>query len=635
MDKKTLLFGATEHKVVPEALRHWVRILGMPFEVKAIPVDRNGQYSMRFLSAEIGRCYLICTMAVNNETGVIQQLDSIARCIAGETSPPLWLVDGVQALGKVAPGFQTRPIAYLALSGHKLHAPKGIGVLVARRSAPYHPLFVGGGQEQGRRSGTEALPALAGLSEVLRILLLKDQNKDQRRLNQGAPRPDAAAFVDASDLESYRYQIVRALQESFPGLSLNADPQHCVPTTINFSVPGMSGVEVWLLLESQGVFVSSGSACQSSKQGFSHVLEAMGLELWRLASATRLSFGLTCKESEVQMGCALISNAGQALRRSFGQAQSIVRVTNGIRSALVFFDQAREQAAFIGPVSDFSLRVGVIFSEVSRNTGKRIALDTVYDCSDAQGFLTSCFDSGAALFANEQTWRGQGNAGNAATCPNLTNWTFKSIGDGVLLCTPVSSGNVKGGIAGIVVFAHRDRVRQHNFALLDQKLSYIGLCCDEGRDSAGGIPFYIGHGKVCFVSDIATGAEAALVRADDIDQTLESVRKMGPDIRYIDVRERYEHEQQSPFAQVPEAIPGMFNLTHEVERQPLSEMIHFLLSEAQSGAAKDVPIVFMCRTGKRGFNAAALMRLFGWSLAFNLKGGAATIQTEIDSRSVS
>jgi cysteine sulfinate desulfinase/cysteine desulfurase-like protein len=634
MDKRTLLYGATEHKVIPEALRHWVRILGLPFEVKAIPVDRNGQYSMRFLSAEIGRAYLICTMAVNNETGVIQQLDSIARSVAGETSPPLWLVDGVQALGKVATGFQTRPISYLALSGHKLHAPKGIGVLVARRTAPYHPLFVGGGQEQGRRSGTEPLPALAGLSEVLRILLLKDQ----KRAGKATSRPEAGAFADHRELESFRNQIVGALEAAFPGFSLNADSENCVPTTINFSVPGMSGVEVWLLLESQGVFVSSGSACQSSKQGFSHVLEAMGLELWRLASATRLSFGLTSKESDVQMGCHLISSAGVALRRSLGASHSIFRVTNGVRTALVFLDEAREQAAFIGPVNDFSFRVGVLFSEVSQNMGKRIALESVYDCSGSQIFSTSASRSDAVQFAQEQDWRWQGKAGSESTRGNVPDWTFSNIGDGVLLCTPVSSesGQVQiagiSGIAGIVVFAHRKLVGQHNLAHLDKSRSYIGLCCDEGNDSAGGVPFYIGHGKVCFVSDIASGADPARVGPEGIDQTLEAVRKLGPEVRFIDVRERYEHVEQSPFAQVPDAIPGMFSLTHEVERVPLSEMIHFLISEANSGAAKDLTIVFMCRTGKRGFNAAALMRLFGWPSAFNLMGGAATLQTEIDSR---
>jgi cysteine sulfinate desulfinase/cysteine desulfurase-like protein/rhodanese-related sulfurtransferase len=631
LDRRALLYGATEHKVVPEALRHWVRILGLPFEVKAIPVDRNGQYSMRFLSAEIGRAYLICTMAVNNETGVIQQLDTIARSINGESSPPLWLVDGVQALGKVATGFQTRPISYLALSGHKLHAPKGIGVLVARRTAPYHPLFVGGGQEQGRRSGTEPLPALAGLSEVLRILLLKNQ----KQASEVASQTDAGGFADNGELENYRNQIVSALEAAFPGLSLNADPENCVPTTINFSVPGMSGVEVWLLLESQGVFVSSGSACQSSKQGFSHVLEAMGLELWRLASATRLSFGLTCKESDVQMGCGLISSAGQALRRSFGQSQSIIRVTNGIRTALVFLDKARQQAAFIGPVNDFSLRVGTLFSEVSQSTSKRIALDAVYDCSGSQTFLTSGSDSGVAQFAHEQQWRWQGNSGNESRRGSASDWSFKNLSDGFLLCTPVSNGNVQGSIAGIAVFARRELVRQQNLALLDKSCSYIGVCCDEGRDSAGGIPFYISDGKVVFVTDLSAFGQTAFPGAEGIDQTLEAVRKMGPDIRYIDVRERYEHVQQSPFAQVPDAIPGMFGLTQEVERVPLSEMIHFLFSEANSGEAKDGPIVFMCRTGKRGFNAAALMRLFGWPLAFNLKGGAATIQTELDSRRVS
>lgn len=659
LERRTLLYGATEHKVVPEALRHWVRILGLPFEVKAIPVDEQGQYSTRFLHAEIGRAYLICTMAVNNETGVIQQLDAVAQCISqssaqsngSKSSQPLWLVDGVQALGKVSIGFQTQPISYLALSGHKLHAPKGIGVLLARRTAPYHPLFVGGGQEQGRRSGTEPLPALAGLSEVLRILLLKEQNRPGK-VGQGGARTqpcESDVFANPSALEKYRHQIVRALESVFPGLSLNADPECCVPTTINFSVPGMSGVEVWLLLESHGVFVSSGSACQSSKQGFSHVLEAMGLDPWRLVSATRLSIGLTSQETDISLGCDLIASAGQSFRRSLSESLSLIRITNGIRTALLFLDAARQRACFIGPVQDFSLRVGLLLSEIAQHTGKRISLEAAYDCSlskvadsasvaslSATASQAACFRAAEpGQFAYEEQWRWQVNSENAVFPGQSSEWTFENLAEGVLLCKPASASDNRSNsmVAGIAVFAHRQLVRQHNLALLDRGSCYIGICCDEGKETAGGVPFYIGHGKVSFVSDLAAGTGHAPTAAEGIDLGLEAVRKMGPKIRLIDVRERYEDVALSPFAKVPDALPGLFHLTQEVERVPLSEIIPFLLREPKSVPAAGSPLVFMCRTGKRGFNAAALMRLFGWSNAFNLKGGAATVQTELDASS--
>ena len=163
-----LLYGATEHKAVPEALRHWNALLGLDLEVLAIPVGRNGRHDLDWLRAHAPRAGMVCTMAANNETGVVSDLDGIAAALV--CSPALWMVDSVQALGKLPLRLGERPIDYAPFSGHKLYAPKGIGLLYVREGAPFTPLMAGGGQEDSLRSGTENMSGIAALGAVLGAL---------------------------------------------------------------------------------------------------------------------------------------------------------------------------------------------------------------------------------------------------------------------------------------------------------------------------------------------------------------------------------------------------------------------------------------------------------------------------------
>ena len=148
---------------------------------------------------------LVCTMAANNETGVISDLDGIADVLAG--SPALWLVDGVQALGKLDLRLAGRRIDYAPFSGHKLYAPKGIGMLYVREGAPFTPLMAGGGQEDSQRAGTENMAGIAALGAVLRELQAGD------------------TFASMAALEAQRSGIATALRESFPGVTSTL-PRH-------------------------------------------------------------------------------------------------------------------------------------------------------------------------------------------------------------------------------------------------------------------------------------------------------------------------------------------------------------------------------------------------------------------------
>lgn len=296
LDFDCLLYGATEHKVVPEALEHWNSLLGLDLQVLSIPVGSDGRHDLNWLRERAPRAGLVCTMAANNETGVVSDLEGIAAALRG--SKALWLVDAVQALGKLSLRISDLPIDYAAFSGHKLYAPKGIGLLYVREGAPFTSLLTGGGQESALRSGTENMPGIAALGAVLDAL---------ERGNLSRPR---------ETLARYRVQLSGALREAFPGILFNTLPELCLPTTLNFSVPGVDSKVLLDLFDAADMRISGGSACSASNAEPSHVLEAMGLPRQRSASAVRLSFGPASEPDMIEEACRRIRSCGQALREN-------------------------------------------------------------------------------------------------------------------------------------------------------------------------------------------------------------------------------------------------------------------------------------------------------------------------------
>ena len=292
----TLLYGATEHKAVPEALKHWNAVLGLGLELLAIPVDADGRHDLAWLGARAGAAGLVATMAANNETGVLSDLDGIGRLLRGTGA--LWLVDGVQALGKLPLALEARGIDYAPFSGHKLYAPKGIGMLYVRDGAPFTPLLAGGGQEGSLRSGTENMAGIAALDAVLAAL------------------ESPEVFAPPAELQRRREHLVAALREAFPGIRFHAPFATSLPTTLNFSVPGLGSKLLLDLFDAADMRVSGGSACGASKARPSYVLEAMGLPAWRTASAVRLSFGPAADDAFIDEACARIRACGESLRDS-------------------------------------------------------------------------------------------------------------------------------------------------------------------------------------------------------------------------------------------------------------------------------------------------------------------------------
>jgi len=346
-----LLYGATEHKAVPQALKHWAAILGLPHEIMALPVDARGRIDLEFLAAHAAQADLICTMAVNNETGVIHDLESIEQTIRRAHPEVPWLVDSVQAVGKHDLKLSSATIDYAPVSGHKLYAPKGIGFLYVREGAPFKPLMAGGGQESGARGGTENLPGVAAIATVFEAM-------------------ENGGFRDEAALTGFRDRLLASLTKAFPDIVFNTPFEIAVPTVINFAVPGLSSKEILDLFDAADIRVSSGSACGSALVG-SYVLEAMGLPQWRSEGAIRLSFGPMATSAEIAAACARIEEAGRALRASClivredheapsEIANGLIQLKRGSMCSWIHLDAGSGTAIIVDPFAELADRIETI-----------------------------------------------------------------------------------------------------------------------------------------------------------------------------------------------------------------------------------------------------------------------------------
>ncbi len=366
---RLLLYGSTEHKAVPQALQHWNNLLGMGCRVVAIPVDCSGLLDLDFLRDHMEQTAVLCTMAVNNETGVIQNLGAIGEVVAAYSHSVAWLADCVQAVGKVDLNLSDTLVDYAPISGHKLYAPKGVGALYVRAGAPLTPLLAGGGQEGGARGGTENLPGVAALAAVLGELL----------------DPDSDVFSDGRTLEGFRDQIIASLQKAFTKVVFNTPFEHAVPTTINFAVAGFTSKELLDLFDAAGIRVSSGSACGSALVG-SYVLDAMGLPMWRSEGAIRLSFGPATKASDVTAACERIEEAGRALSDSCLVVRSevetsreeivkgLVQLKIGAKCSWLLTDATTRACVIIDPFEELVDRIEALVR--CQNLNVKAVLDT-------------------------------------------------------------------------------------------------------------------------------------------------------------------------------------------------------------------------------------------------------------------
>ncbi len=259
-----VVVSAIEHPAVLESAG-WLARQG--FEVTEVGVDAVGRVSPDELAAVLrDDTALVSVQLASNEVGTVQDVAALAA-VSAERGVPFH-TDAVQAAGWLDLDVTGLGVQALSLSGHKLGAPKGVGVLFVARRTPFEPLLHGGGQEDGRRSGTENVASAVGLAAAVR-----------------AERPDPAHVTALRD------DFVEQVLAGAPAARLTGDPVHRLPGNASFVFPGRSGESILLDLERRGVVVSSGSACHAGNDEPSHVLMAMGLEREVAQTAVRFTFG--------------------------------------------------------------------------------------------------------------------------------------------------------------------------------------------------------------------------------------------------------------------------------------------------------------------------------------------------------
>ena len=264
------------------------------FEVTYLPVDRYGRIRIEQLREAIrDTTVLISIMHVNNENGTVQPLEEICE-IAQEYEIPLH-TDAVQSVGKLEMNVQDLGVNLLAFSGHKIYAPKGIGVLYIRRGTRLATLVHGGSHERNRRAGSENVPAIVGLGTAA------DLAKQEQH-------------TYAQHLNALTQRLREGLDAHIDRLHYNGHPDHCAPGTLNVSFEAVEGESLILRLDMEGICVSTGSACTSGSMEPSHVLAALGLPS-RLAQGTvRFSLGRNTTETEIDEVIAKLPKVIQQMR---------------------------------------------------------------------------------------------------------------------------------------------------------------------------------------------------------------------------------------------------------------------------------------------------------------------------------
>ncbi|MGK5018814.1 aminotransferase class V-fold PLP-dependent enzyme [Janthinobacterium sp. HLS12-2] len=563
-----LLYGATEHKAVPESLAHWNRLLGLNLEVRKLPVDAQGRHDLQALDALIGDTAMLCTMAANNETGVISDLSAIAQLLQDRGADAYWMVDCVQALGKLKLNLAATRIDYAPFSGHKLYAPKGIGMLYVRAGAPFTPLMMGGGQEAGLRSGTENMAGIAALGAVLAAL------------------EDGKTFRSHAELATFREQLVASLEHAFPGIVFNMPFDLALPTTLNFSVPGLSSKELLDLFDAARVRVSSGSACSAAKALPSYVLEAMHVPQWRASSAIRLSFGPLIDAATVASACARIERCGEALRSSCllpsalapSPQDGVIQLSVDGQCTWLLSDAASASCVVIDPAAELVPRLAAFIR------CQHLALRAIVHTAAPA-------DHGVARLSLLQE----------------------------LAIEQVGRVDIDGGLA-----LGQQRLRQiecgeTHVYLLGQRFAFIGNLAPDALtpllEAALVTPDTVlcgsrDDGGICStVRAVREGIVAAADRQLDA-AALPGFLRQHPDAILVDVREAYEHA----------ACAGTVFEGCAVHSVPLSRLAGQVAAWLQQPQR---PLIFFCRSGNRSARAAACLRRLGHAAAWQLNGGMA------------
>ncbi|BAM00317.1 cysteine desulfurase family protein [Caldilinea aerophila] len=274
-----LIVSAVEHKAVLETAEDLRDRFG--FQLDILPVDGEGQVSIDDVASALGdgrNVALVSVMYANNEIGTIEPIAEIGSLCRSLGVP--FHTDAVQAGGKLPLDVEALQVDALSLGAHKFYGPKGVGLLYLRSGTPFWPQMTGGGQERGRRAGTENVPLIAAMAKALELAEQERVEEEKR-------------------LRDLRDHLIGALLESIEGVRLTGAREKRLPNHVSIVVEGAEAEGMLIALDLAGIAASSGSACASGAHRPSHVLEAIGLPPHLAAGALRFSLGRSTTADDI------------------------------------------------------------------------------------------------------------------------------------------------------------------------------------------------------------------------------------------------------------------------------------------------------------------------------------------------
>ncbi|OQX26938.1 MAG: cysteine desulfurase NifS [Desulfobacteraceae bacterium IS3] len=276
-DKKHIVTTRVEHPAVKNLCAYLSK---NGYQITFVPVDRKGNLDLDFLYKNLSdETAVVSVMWANNETGVIFPIAEIANAV--KEKGIVFHTDAVQAVGKIPINVkEIEGLDMLSLSGHKLHAPKGIGVLYVRKGTKFSPFLIGGHQEHGRRGGTENVASIVALGKAAEL---------------------AAAHIDEENtrVKTLRDKLENELLKRIPNAMINGDREKRLPNTTSIGFEYVEGEAILLMMNELGICASSGSACTSGSLEPSHVLRAMGVPFTAAHGSIRFSLSIYNTEAEI------------------------------------------------------------------------------------------------------------------------------------------------------------------------------------------------------------------------------------------------------------------------------------------------------------------------------------------------